>query len=1031
NLFFTCYSTRSSPSTVYWSDPEISSLLAIVQDPVHQQFTGPTQKLIMSTNEQTPLSQPTSAVQNTLRKEQIPQDLDRPAFDAALREYCDRNYHQLLPILAEKVHQEKVQQEKLKAVKACLNFEEVSQHSESRTPSRKRTSRKGLDLDSSRVDTEKAATRVLAQGKQSLLLKNVITKEHPHEGWKRCQKVKILQEDTRSQNQSGRSRALRMICPNRRGGWTKGPMIIEAEMGGHFVHRMYVNEGSSSKIMYEHCFNRFRLEVRSQMVLATTPLVGFSREIIWLLGQISLLVKIERPGIRIIQAIPSTAHGMIKFPVTGGTVTLRSSRIIPLMHNGFRTRSATTQEGRKELCGLLRRNLDIFAWKPADMTRVSCHIAEHRLNIREGCLPVRQKKMGQAPERNKAIYEVEKLVDLKNVCRFQELKQSMPQGWLSATINRLEGRVLLLKNTGATYQHLVDKAFQKQIGRNLKVYVDDLVVKSRTEQEVIRDIEETFKTLREINIKLNPKKYTFGMREGMFLGYKVNAGGLKVCPNKVEAVLSLPSPKCLKDMQKLNGKLASLNRFLSKSAEKSLPFFKTLKKCTKKSDFQWTGKAKTTFKQMKKLIAKLPMLTAPKEKEELVIYMAAAKEAIRRLLKQRFELEEHDIHYRPTTSVKGRILADFIVERPEDDPPDTPMEDKEELSDPWILFDATNNEAEYEALIAGLRIAEQMRVKNLQANVDSRLVANQVNRTYIAKEPSMIKYLEKVKNLTSTFKEFSIKQVPRGENKNTDALSKMASTSFSHLSKQVLVEELKEKSIDEKKVLAVVEEEGRTWMTPIYEYLTEEILPEEKWEARAIRRKAGRYAHARRSKIRGDKSSKIRILLAKYARIDQKIDKGVQKLSGSPPRAKEPAAELDPHHIPLAILQMEDRYSWTLPGRSRFGLLGEIISDNGKQFRDNPFKDWCEKLCIRQCFTSVKHPQANGLVERENRSLGEGIKARLDERSKNWLEEISHVLWVHRTMIKSSNGEMPFSLAYGTEAVIPVEIGMPTLRTAG
>ncbi|GJR10706.1 reverse transcriptase domain-containing protein [Tanacetum coccineum] len=52
-----------------------------------------------------------------------------------------------------------------------------------------------------------------------------------------------------------------------------------------------------------------------------------------------------------------------------------------------------------------------------------------------------------------------------------------------------------------------------------------------------------------------------------------------------------------------------------------------------------------------------------------------------------------------------------------------------------------------------------------------------------------------------------------------------------------------------------------------------------------------------------------------------------------------------------------------------FGLPGEIISDNGKQFRDNPFKDWCEKLCIRQCFASVKHPQANGLVERANRSL--------------------------------------------------------------
>ncbi|GJQ96083.1 hypothetical protein Tco_0007222 [Tanacetum coccineum] len=100
--------------------------------------------LIMSTNEQTPLSQPTFAVRNTLGNEPISQDMDMPAFDAALQEYYDRNYLQLLPIIAKKVHQEKVQQEKLKAVKACLNFEEVSQHSESGTPSRRKDLRKRL-----------------------------------------------------------------------------------------------------------------------------------------------------------------------------------------------------------------------------------------------------------------------------------------------------------------------------------------------------------------------------------------------------------------------------------------------------------------------------------------------------------------------------------------------------------------------------------------------------------------------------------------------------------------------------------------------------------------------------------------------------------------------------------------------------------------------------------------------------------------------------------------------------------------------
>ncbi|GKB15677.1 reverse transcriptase domain-containing protein, partial [Tanacetum coccineum] len=114
----------------------------------------------------------------------------------------------------------------------------------------------------------------------------------------------------------------------------------------------------------------------------------------------------------------------------------------------------------------------------------------------------------------------------------------------------------------------------------------------------------------------------------------------------------------------------------------------------------------------------------------------------------------------------------------------------------------------------------------------------------------------------------------------------------------------------------------------------------------------------------------------------------------------------------------------------RFGLPGEIISDNGKKFRDNPFKDWCEKLNIKQRFASIKHPQSNGQVERANRSLGEGIKARLGEDNRIWVEEVTHVLWAHRTMIKTSNEDTPFSLTYGTEAVIPVEIGMPLIRYA-
>ncbi|GKC99760.1 reverse transcriptase domain-containing protein [Tanacetum coccineum] len=163
-------------------------------------------------------------------------------------------------------------------------------------------------------------------------------------------------------------------------------------------------------------------------------------------------------------------------------------------------------------------------------------------------------------------------------------------------------------------------------------------------------------------MKLNPKKCTFGVEEGMFLGYMVNTKGIYVCPNKVESVLSLPSPKCLKDVQRLNEKLASLNRFLAKSVEKSLPFFKTLMKRTKKSDFQWITAAETGFKEIKRLIAELPTFTAPIEKEELIVYLAVAREAVSAVLMTEREAKQMPIYF-VSLALQGPEINYTLVEK--------------------------------------------------------------------------------------------------------------------------------------------------------------------------------------------------------------------------------------------------------------------------------------------------------------------------------------------------------------------------------
>ena len=139
-----------------------------------------------------------------------------------------------------------------------------------------------------------------------------------------------------------------------------------------------------------------------------------------------------------------------------------------------------------------------------------------------------------------------------------------------------------LKNAGATYQRLMNKMYAHQIGRNVQVYVDDMLVKSLRENDHLDDLQETFDTLRSYNMKLNPSKYVFGVTAGKFLGFMVSQRGIEVNPEKVRAIMELEPPRTVKEVQSLNGKIVALNRFVSKATDKCLPFFHTLKK-----SFEW------------------------------------------------------------------------------------------------------------------------------------------------------------------------------------------------------------------------------------------------------------------------------------------------------------------------------------------------------------------------------------------------------------------------------------------------------------
>ncbi len=180
-----------------------------------------------------------------------------------------------------------------------------------------------------------------------------------------------------------------------------------------------------------------------------------------------------------------------------------------------------------------------------------------------------------------------------------------------------------LKNAGTTYQRLMNRMFHDQIGRNVEDYVDDMLVKSKEEGDHLDDLRETFETLRKYQMKLNPSKCAFGVYSGTFLGLMVSQRGIEANPDKIKAILEMQPPKTTKEIQRLTGRVAALNRFVSRSTDKCLPFFKTLKKA-----FTWTNECQQAFEELKKYLTTPPLLSPSKQGEELYLYLAVSQTAI-------------------------------------------------------------------------------------------------------------------------------------------------------------------------------------------------------------------------------------------------------------------------------------------------------------------------------------------------------------------------------------------------------------------
>ncbi|XP_020228479.1 uncharacterized protein LOC109809548 [Cajanus cajan] len=381
-----------------------------------------------------------------------------------------------------------------------------------------------------------------------------------------------------------------------------------------------------------------------------------------------------------------------------------------------------------------------------------------------------------------------------------------------------------LKNAGATYQRLMDKVLVNQLGRNVEAYVDDMVVKSESVNRHFDDLQELFDTIGKYQLKLNPDKCSFGVQAGKFLGFLLAHRGIEANLDKCSAIINMRSPSTVKEVQQLTGRMASLSRFLSKSADKALLLFQCLRRMIVSAV----------------LVQEQEGTQVPVYFVSRVLQGAEARQILQkpdlagRMMKWSIELSEYSIKYEPRGAIKAQALADFVMELT------SPAEEGEVGETQWILsvdgasnlggsgvgivlegpggilleqslrfeFRASNNQAEYEALLAGMALAKEMGATSLSARSDSQLITGQVAGTFQAKDPQLAKYLEKVKLLSENFREFTLNHVPREQNSRADLLSKLASKKKPGATRSVIQETLAQPSINEQQesVLFIQEE---------------------------------------------------------------------------------------------------------------------------------------------------------------------------------------------------------------------------------
>ncbi|KAA3458454.1 gag/pol polyprotein [Gossypium australe] len=833
-----------------------------------------------------------------------------------------------------------------------------------------------------------------------------------------------------------------------------------------------------------------------------------------------------------------------------------------------------TEETKQNLVELLREFKDVFAWSYQDMPGLSTDIVVHRLPIKEECKLVQQKLRRMRPDVVLKIKEeVKKQYDagFLQVVKYSEWVANIvpvpkkdgkikmhPEDMAKTTFITLWGTFCYkvmpfgLKNAGATYQRAMVALFHDMMHKEIEVYVDDMIAKSRTEKEHVEVLKKLFLRLRRFQLKLNPTKCTFGARSGKLLGFVVSEKGIEVDSDKVKAIQDLPPPRTQKEVRGFLGRPNYIARFISQLTEKCDPIFRLLKK---HNQGIWNEECQRAFDKVKQYLSTAPVLSLPNPDRPLILYLSVfdnsmgcvlgqhdesgRKEkaiyylskkftecemryssieklccaliwATRRLrqymlyhttwliskldpLKYMMEstalngrmarwqilLSEFDIVYVNQKAIKGSVIVEFLASRASEDYEPLSFEfPNEELmyvantkEIPWKLnfdgasnavgneigailvspngdhhpltcrldFDCTNNMAEYEACIMGIRAAIEQKIRVLEVYGDSALVIYQLKNEWETRDPKLIKYRKIVLELIEEFDDVTFYYLPRDENQMADALATLAS-----MIKVNRPEDMRpiQMSILEAPAyccnLEDEERDDRPWYQNVLQYIKNGEYPEyaTENEKRTLRRLASDYV------LDGNilyKKGKDQVLLRCVDAVEAKqiLEEVHEGICGT-----------HANGFTMARQIMRFGYYWsTMEGDCikyarkchkfskflkkeiicRYGMPERIISDNALNLNNSTIADVCSQFGIKHHNSSPYRPKMNGAVEAANKNIKK-IIGKMTETYKDWHEKLPFALYAYRTSVRTSTGATPFSLVYGMEAVLPIEVEIPSLR---